>query len=58
MSSFIEEQNSDIQDAMDKHKPFRVYNNSRLALILGIESPPAEYNQSYIENDIEVSVIC
>ena len=58
MSSFIEDQNSDIQDAMDKHKPFRVYNNSRLALILGIESPPAEYKQSYIDNDIEVSVIC
>ena len=58
MASIIDKQNTDIQDAMDKHKPFRVYNNSRLALILGIASPPDEYKQSYIENDIEVSVIC
>lgn len=58
MASIIEKQNKDIQDASDKHKPFRVYNNSRLALILGIAQPPDEYKQSYIENDIEVSVIC
>jgi hypothetical protein len=58
MSKIIDRQNKGIMQASDTMKPFRVYNNSRLALILGIQQPPDEYKQSYIENDIEVSVIC
>jgi hypothetical protein len=54
----IDKQNEGIVEAMDTMKPFRVYNNTRLALLLGIEQPPVEYNQSYVENDIEVSVLC
>ena len=58
MSKIIDRQNAGIQNAMDRLKPHRVYNNSRLALLLGIEQPPKEYHQSYVENDIEVSVLC
>jgi len=58
MSKIIERQNSGIMWANDRLKPHRVYNNTRLALLLGIKQPPDEYKQSYIENDIEVSVLC
>lgn len=57
MAELIKRQNAAIQDAMDRKKPFRVYNNTRLAMILGIEQPSDEYKQSYIEDDIEVSVL-
>ena len=57
MAQLIKRQNAAIQDAMDRMKPFRVYNNTRLAMILGIEQPPEEYKQSYIDGDIEVSVL-
>lgn len=58
MSKIIDRQNAGIVMSQDHMKPHRVYNNSRLALILGIEQPPKEYHQSYVENDIEVSVLC
>lgn len=58
MSKIIERQNNGIMWANDRLKPHRVYNNTRLALLLGIKQPPDEYKQSYIENDIEVSVLC
>ena len=58
MSKIIDKQNQGIVQAQDHLKPFRVYNNNRLALLLGIEQPPVQYKQSYIENDIEVSVLC
>lgn len=58
MSVIIERQNKGILHAMDTMKPHRVYNNSRLALLLGIKQAPDEFKQSYIENDIEVSVLC
>lgn len=58
MSKIIDRQNEGILQATDTMKPFRVYNNTRLAMILGIDQPPSEYYQSYVENDIGVSVIC
>jgi hypothetical protein len=57
MAKLIKRQNAAILEATDRMKPFRAYNNSRLATILGIEQPPENYRQSYIENDIEVSVL-
>jgi hypothetical protein len=58
MSKIIDRQNYDLEDASYRHKATRVYNNSRLALILGIDAPPEEYRHSYIDNDMEVTVIC
>jgi hypothetical protein len=57
MSKLIDRQNYDLEQATLKHKAHRVYNNNRLAMILGIQQAPDEYRQSYIENDINVSVI-
>lgn len=57
MANIIKEQNTGIQWANDTQKPHRVYNNTRLALLLGIQQPPDEYRHSYIDNDINVSVI-
>lgn len=58
MSKIIDKQNKGIQWANDRLKPHRVYNNARLSLLLGIQPPPEDFKQSYIENDIEVSVLC
>lgn len=58
MAKIIDKQNNDLVDASYRHKATRVYNNTRLSLILEIQQPPDEYRQSYIENDIEVTVIC
>ena len=58
MASIIDRQNKGIIQANDKMNPVKVYNNSRLALLLGIKPPPDDFRQSYIENDIEVSVLC
>jgi len=58
MATIIDKQNYDLEDVSYRSKASRVYNNSRLALMLGIKSPPDEYRQSYIDNDIEVTVIC
>jgi hypothetical protein len=44
-------------EAFDTMKPFRVYTNARLALVLGIEQPPKEYKQNYVSSDIDVRVI-
>lgn len=57
MSKIIDKQNEGILHAMDTMKPHQVYNNSRLALLLGIEQPPKEYHQSYVEQDITVKVL-
>ena len=54
----INKQNYELENCTFAHKAHRVYNNSRLAMILGIQAPPEEYRQSYIDNDINVSVIC
>jgi hypothetical protein len=57
MAKIIEAQNTGIQWANDRLKPHRVYNNTRLALILGLAQPPEQYKQSYTEQDIQVSVL-
>jgi len=57
MAKIIEAQNTGIQWANDRLKPHRVYNNTRLALILGLAQTPEEYKQSYTEQDINVSVL-
>jgi hypothetical protein len=53
----IQEQNNGIMWAQDYLKPHRVYNNSRLALILGLDQPPDEYQQRYLDDDIDVRVL-
>ena len=58
MSTIIQKQNEGIMSASDTMKPHRVYNNTRLALLLDIQQPPDEYRQNYNEQDIEVSVLC
>jgi len=57
MAKIIEAQNTGIQWANDRLKPHCVYNNTRLALILGLAQTPEEYKQSYTEQDINVSVL-
>ena len=57
MATIINKQNSELEDAGFRYKSHRVYNNSRLAMILDIKQPPDEYRQSYVEQDINVSVI-
>jgi hypothetical protein len=57
MAQIIKRQNIGIMEAFDTMKPFRVYTNARLALVLGIEQPPEEYKQNYVSSDIDVRVI-
>jgi hypothetical protein len=57
MAGVIQAQNSGIQHAYDTMKPHQVYNNTRLAMILGIQQPPIEHNQDYSNNDITVKVL-
>jgi len=57
MAGTIAAQNEGIQWANDRLKPHRVYNNTRLAMILDLKQPPDEYKQSYIDHDVEVSVL-
>lgn len=58
MPKLIDRQNAGIVQAQNQLKPHRVYNNTRLAMILGIQQPPVAYTQNYMDNDIEVSVLC
>lgn len=58
MAKIIDKQNGELEEASYRYKATKVYNNTRLAMILDIDQPPDEYRQSYIDNDIEVSVIC
>ena len=57
MAGIIKQQNQGILSAHDQLKPHTVYTNDRLALILGISCPPAEYQQNYTANNIDVRVI-
>jgi len=57
MAGIIKKQNEGIMTAMDTMKPHQVYNNARLALLLGIDPPPAEYAQNYTSQDITVKVL-
>ena len=58
MPKLIDRQNAGIVQAQNQLKPHHVYNNTRLAMILGIQQPPVMYTQNYMDNDIEVSVLC
>lgn len=57
MAAIIAEQNRGITQAITDLKPTCVYNNTRLAMILGLQQPPEEYKQNYIDSDVEVSVL-
>lgn len=57
MAKIIDKQNYELEECTYRHKSHRVYNNNKLAIVLGIQSPPSEYRQSYLDNDIAVSVI-
>jgi len=57
MSKIIDRQNKGIENAFDTMKPFQVYNNARLAMILGIKQPSDDFRQNYFENDITVKVL-
>lgn len=57
MAKIIKQQNEGIVDAMDTMKAHKVYNNTRLAMILGLQQPPEEYKQNYVDSDIDVRVI-
>lgn len=57
MVKIIDKQNYELSETTVKYKSYKVYTNNRLAMILGIQQPPDEYRQSYLDNDINVSVI-
>ena len=57
MSKIIDRQNAGIISASNSLNPIQVYTNSRLALLLGIQQPPIEYNQNYTDSDVTVKVI-
>ena len=57
MAKIIDKQNKDLLQAWEEYKGLEVYTNSRLALNLGIQQPPIEYVQNYVDNDIRVKVI-
>jgi hypothetical protein len=57
MAKIIDKQNYELTETAVKYKSYKVYTNNRLAMILGIQQPPDEYRQSYLDNDINVSVI-
>lgn len=58
MAKIIDRQTYELEESTFRLKSFKVYTNFRLAMILEIQQPPDEYRQSYIDNDIKVSVIC
>jgi hypothetical protein len=57
MAGIIRLQNAGIDVAWHSYKGTEVYTNLRLALNLGLQSPPAQYIQQYQDNDIRVKVI-
>ena len=57
MSKILDWQNRDIRTAWDRHNGTQVTNNQELAEVLGIRSPPDEYQQNYSIADLEVKVI-
>ena len=57
MAKIIAEQNGDILNAWEYYDGFLVANNQQLADMLGLESPPEEYQQDYRESDLKVKII-
>jgi hypothetical protein len=56
MSKIITEQNSGILKSIANYTSTTVNNNLELCKVLGL-APPAEYQQTYAQNDIKVQVI-
>ena len=57
MSSIIKKQNTGIRDASLKYPGQHPLTNQQLARMLGIQVPPAEYQQNYGASDVRVIVI-
>ena len=57
MSNKIKEQNTGIRDASLKYPGQHPLTNQQLARMLGIQVPPAEYQQNYGASDVRVTVI-
>lgn len=57
MAKIIDWQNRDIRKAWDYYDGFIARDNLELANILGISTPPDEYQQNYAQSDLEVKVI-
>jgi hypothetical protein len=57
MSKIIADQNSGITKAINNYNGLTVNNNQELCNALGLSVPPAEYQQTYTQNDINVQVI-
>jgi hypothetical protein len=57
MAGIIQQQNAGIDAAWHSYKGTEVNTNLRLALNLGLQSPPELYIQQYQDNDIRVKVI-
>ena len=56
MSKIISAQNRDIEKYMTASSTYPV-DNMELCNLLGIDQPPVEYQQNYVDSDIRVSVI-
>jgi hypothetical protein len=57
MSQIIARQNHDLLSAWHGYSGQAVLDNHQLCAVLGIKSPPDEYQQIYQANDIEVKVV-
>jgi hypothetical protein len=57
MANIIKKQNTGIVNASLKYPGQHPLTNQQLAKMLGIEVPPAEYQQSYGASDVRVTVI-
>jgi hypothetical protein len=57
MASIIKQQNTGIVNASLKYPGQHPLTNQQLARMLGIEVPPAEYEQSYGASDVRVTLI-
>jgi hypothetical protein len=56
MSKIISAQNRDIEKCMTASSTYPV-DNIELCNLLGINVPPAEYQQNYVDSDIKVTVL-
>lgn len=57
MGRIINHQNQDILTAWNAYQGNEVLDNTGLACALGIEPPPQQYYQDYVQSDVEVKVI-
>jgi len=59
MAKRIQQQNTNLVESWSKHiRDLEIVtNNYQLCRALGIATPPEEYKQNYIENDVTVKVI-